>query len=64
MVIGATTAQSEKFIEVLLDNLEFALDGMDASFVLGWVQENFEPEDVFDEDILIDWAENNEFIRE
>jgi hypothetical protein len=36
---------------------------LDINDVLDWVQANFEPDEVFDDDELETWAENADYVR-
>ena len=50
-------AQDENFISSVISNdlLQESID---------WIKENLCPEDVFDEQILNEWAEENGFVKE
>jgi hypothetical protein len=41
--------------------LEFELD---LSYVLGFIQSNYSPEDIYDHGELDDWAEANGYVKE
>jgi len=47
--------QEQEFIEVISPSLDT---------VILWIKQNLNPEDVFDEDDLIDWAENNGYFSD
>jgi hypothetical protein len=54
----ATSSQEDKdFGELLKESVDFS--GMDASWVLEWVADNFAPEEVFEDSVLEAWAEDN-----
>ena len=55
-----TPIQDRQFFALLVEQLE--LD--DATFVLQWVAEEFEPEAVFSEADLAYWAEQNGYVLE
>jgi hypothetical protein len=56
MPISVTWQQERDFVEMLFENsLEKTLD---------YIAYKFDPEDVFTEAELIDWAESNGFVRE
>lgn len=48
-----TPTQDHEFEKALSENIN-----VDASFVLDFVADNFGPEDVFDYDVLVAWAED------
>lgn len=45
--------QDQEFVKALAEVM-----GVDASFAIDWVADNFEPGDVFDYDVLVAWAED------
>lgn len=51
--------EDSSFVKALADVMN-----VDASFVLDWVAENFEPEDVFEYSALTAWAEAAGFKKE
>lgn len=53
-----STKQDREFVERLGEELS-----MDATWVVEWVGENFEPHNVFSVDDLETWARDNGFIR-
>lgn len=61
--MARTSSRSEdmKFTQELKENFEFA--ELDCTWVLQWVQENFDPGDIFDEEELTRWAMENGFER-
>lgn len=55
-----TTNDSRKFFdEVVNVNRDYILDD-----TVEWVCNNLEPEDIFDEDKLKQWAEENDYVLE
>lgn len=61
----SSTRQTSKFIDALADELKSSgLSGIDASFALTWVESNFEPDEVFEVEVLDDWAKQNGWKRD
>lgn len=56
-----TTSREDGEFESLIKE---RIDLGDASWVLDWIAENFEPEDVYSRDNLANWAIENGFIEE
>ena len=60
MTVKQTTSQQDRnFIEQFVREIN-----LDTLFILDWVTDNFDPEDVFENDQLEDWALDNGFVRE
>ena len=60
MVKQTTLAQDSEFTTLLLGSI---ID-FDAALALEWVRDNFDPQDIFEDDILREWAASNGFIEE
>jgi len=58
MAKRTTGPEDKSCAEMLISSLDLQID---ATLVLEWVAGNFDPEDVFDEDQLSSWAEDNGF---
>lgn len=59
MAITATTVAQDKDLAILLrDQAEISID-IDATYILEWINENFEPDQVFDIHKLAAWAVEN-----
>lgn len=58
----ATTYQEDKNFKELVKSQIYFADGAD--WVLEWVSDNFDPEDVFVPAALIAWAMDNGFVKE
>ena len=54
----ATVQQNDKFFPDILGCVRYPLDA-----VIDWLKENMEPQDVFTEKQLSEWAENNGYER-
>lgn len=64
MAIRATTVAQDKDLAILLqDQAEISID-IDATYLLEWVRDNFTPDQVFDDDKLERWAEDNDYFKE
>lgn len=64
MAIRSTSIAQDKSLAVLIqDSATIAID-MDATSVLEWVADNFEPDEVFDDDKLVQWAEDSGYIKD
>jgi len=50
-----TLQQEREFMEAISPNLDQAIE---------WIKHNLNPQDVFDEEDLIEWAEDNGFFSE
>lgn len=62
-----TVAQDAKLGQLILDNVPFMvqLEGSpDMDFILEYIGNEFDPEDVFSEGDLSDWAERNGYVKE
>lgn len=58
---NTTSRQDRVFAELLKDNFDFYHD---CGWVLDWVTDNFEPEDIFDLSVLDDWALDHGYVKE
>ena len=60
-----THRQDKEFADNLMDIGDDIIDAIravfarDAQWVVDWVSENFEPDNVFSDEALRDWAEKN-----
>lgn len=52
----ASAANNKKFADALLP--QYLLDE-----AISWIKSNMNPDEVFDESQLEEWAENNDFVR-
>lgn len=57
LIMPTTSRQDADFADELRSN-----GFHDATWVLVWVGQNFNPDDVFDTDQLADWAEENGYV--
>jgi len=55
-----TTSREDKDFEVLVKE---RIDLGDATWVIEWVYDNFQPEDIFGRDTLETWALDNGFVE-
>jgi hypothetical protein len=51
--------EDRSFVKLLAEELIT----FDASVVLKWVADNFEPDEIYDHGELNDWAENNGYVN-
>ncbi len=58
-------ALAGELMNLIGDNITVEVTALtvDASRVLDYIAENFNPEDVFDPDVLRDWALANDFVE-
>lgn len=57
MTIESTTEQQDQsFSEAMSEFVDLSVD--DASFVLGWIADNLEPQDIFEFGKLAGWAKS------
>lgn len=64
MAITTRFIDDNALAELISTKASFQVNTIDASDVLEWVNETFDPEDVFDEDKLAAWAENNDYFKD
>lgn len=60
-----TTKQDRDFAESMqgnIDEIKMSLTTLDNA--VEWMQDNLQPEDVFDEKHLVAWAESNGYVKE
>lgn len=61
MATVTTVVDDWNFTELIVENIEFSRFG--ASPFLEWVEENFEPGDIFDPAVLAQWALDNGYVK-
>ena len=61
MIRSTTGSQDTSAEHMLKKNVEFRVDSYN---LVVWVQENFTPEDVFEEDELETWAKKNGWAKD
>lgn len=62
----STTSQDREFAAMIKAEIEteISLSGNALDYAIDFISSNFNPEDVFSEKDLTDWAERNRFIKE
>lgn len=59
MTVRSTSVAQDKSLAGLIQDDATITIEMDATKVLEWVADNFEPDEVFDDDKLAKWAADN-----
>jgi hypothetical protein len=58
MAVKTTGSQDKNFAEEFASRV---VGGADYSWVLEWIEENYEPDDIFEHEVLKEWALDNGF---
>lgn len=61
-----TSYSEDSDLAAMLDNtlsVNSVTVSIDAGEVLAYIADNFDPEDVFDEEVLVRWAEDNGYVK-
>lgn len=60
MSIGTSIRQDKAFLDLISDQIGTGF----LEIVLEYVANNFQPDEIFNEDILENWARANDFVKE
>jgi hypothetical protein len=63
MVRKTSSSEDREIADAIREQIDSALDA-DYTWIIEWVEDNCEPEDVFDDDKLGAWALDNGFTKE
>lgn len=60
-----STKQDAELVDLIVENVTFTIAGSpDMNFILEYIGNEFDPEDVISEGDLSDWAERNGYVKE